>query len=573
MSGGGGHLRILRVCAAATVVVVGAGLVAACGGSGEQSQRDAGLPVPQAPRPVQVAADRQTILDLGNGAKLIIPAGAMKAGATVRATYQNRPSGNWGNLTPIAAPVKLISDPPDAIHGLLILEFPATSQGIVGVNPAAAFGISTYNPATGQWIPFASSYDAVRHMVIARIPHFSWWNPFTWDFTALFARVAQDFGQLTGARAGPASCVGGAPAWVGSLAGITNTVDIAVRSCVQSQGGILDVEMVNNRPYGQILTYGSGVKWGWHQGGSSAADAARNHFMDHQMGPGELYLPPLARASVGIFPTSPGSNTVFKITPTRLSVGADLFFYVLGKVISAFPSFGKCESSGLDAPLTDVSPGSLRDDLTAVAKCAEQAFTAAVASGALDKVTVSKLAAILAQIKDASLLGDGIELAGGVTWKVGDIVADWAVNHNSSLGNGFSVYAKARSAAPPAQSNSAPSSASPPNSGSSATAPGNTAPAAPATFAETVGGNAHTWTNYADAGGDEGATIRAYTTVQVSCRIQGFRVQDGDTWWYRIASAPWSNNFYVSADAFYNNGHTSGSLIGTPFVDSKVPDC
>lgn len=43
--------------------------------------------------------------------------------------------------------------------------------------------------------------------------------------------------------------------------------------------------------------------------------------------------------------------------------------------------------------------------------------------------------------------------------------------------------------------------------------------------------------------------------------------------WYRIASSPWSNQLYVSADAFYNNGQTYGSLIGTPFVDPSVANC
>jgi len=55
--------------------------------------------------------------------------------------------------------------------------------------------------------------------------------------------------------------------------------------------------------------------------------------------------------------------------------------------------------------------------------------------------------------------------------------------------------------------------------------------------------------------------------------VTGFAVADGDTWWYRIASSPWNSTYYGSADAFYNNGATSGSLIGTPFVDSNVPNC
>jgi hypothetical protein len=93
------------------------------------------------------------------------------------------------------------------------------------------------------------------------------------------------------------------------------------------------------------------------------------------------------------------------------------------------------------------------------------------------------------------------------------------------------------------------------------------------TFPETAGGLAHTWTNYTNAGGTQGPSVGANSTVLIACRLTGFKVADGNTWWYRIASAPWSGNYYVSADAFYNNGQTSGSLAGTPFVDNNVPTC
>ena len=93
------------------------------------------------------------------------------------------------------------------------------------------------------------------------------------------------------------------------------------------------------------------------------------------------------------------------------------------------------------------------------------------------------------------------------------------------------------------------------------------------TYSETVGGVAHTWTNYSNAGGSEGPSIASDQTVQIACKVTGFRVADGDTWWYRIASSPWDSNYYVSADAFYNNGQTSGSLSNTPFVDNNVPNC
>ncbi|MGC8499468.1 MAG: hypothetical protein ACP5OV_08265, partial [Acidimicrobiales bacterium] len=93
------------------------------------------------------------------------------------------------------------------------------------------------------------------------------------------------------------------------------------------------------------------------------------------------------------------------------------------------------------------------------------------------------------------------------------------------------------------------------------------------TYAETVGGVTRTFTDYLDAGGTQGPSIASGQTVQVTCRAQGFAVLDGDTWWYQIASSPWSNAYWASADPFYNDGATSGPLSGTPFVDTAVPLC
>ena len=100
-----------------------------------------------------------------------------------------------------------------------------------------------------------------------------------------------------------------------------------------------------------------------------------------------------------------------------------------------------------------------------------------------------------------------------------------------------------------------------------------TPPPPPPTYPESTGGFTQTWTNPANAGGDQGESIESGTTVQVSCRLEGFAVEDGNRWWYRLAQAPWNGQFYASADAFYNNGATSGSLIGTPPVDEAVPVC
>jgi hypothetical protein len=148
----------------------------------------------------------------------------------------------------------------------------------------------------------------------------------------------------------------------------------------------------------------------------------------------------------------------------------------------------------------------------------------------------------------------------------------------NSIGFVNAAYVDDQDKYTPACSSSAPATQLPPVPATPATTPPQTSSpgsgSAPAvTYTETVGGPTHTWTNYSNAGGAEGATIATHASVQVSCVVQGFRVADGNTNWYRIASSPWNNAYYASSDAFYNNGATSGSLDGTPYVDPKVPSC
>lgn len=99
-------------------------------------------------------------------------------------------------------------------------------------------------------------------------------------------------------------------------------------------------------------------------------------------------------------------------------------------------------------------------------------------------------------------------------------------------------------------------------------------PPTPANYYEIAGtgSGSGTFTDNTNAGGP-GPRIDPGATVQVTCRTQGFAVADGNTWWYLIASSPWSNQYWAPADNFYNNGQGSGTLAGTPFVDEAVPSC
>jgi hypothetical protein len=90
---------------------------------------------------------------------------------------------------------------------------------------------------------------------------------------------------------------------------------------------------------------------------------------------------------------------------------------------------------------------------------------------------------------------------------------------------------------------------------------------------ETPGSKVLTWSDYRDAGGMPGPVLPAHKAVRVACRIEGFKAQDGNTWWYKVVVQGTRGTYYGSADAFYNNGRTSGSLRNTPFVDKAVALC
>ena len=520
-----------------------------------------------------IQSGQATTLDLGRGAVLIIPPGAMPPGTKVRATYGGEPLGNWNQMKPIAAPVELVSDPPNAIHGLLTLEFPVPATP-AGVDPADLYGVSTFDPATQTWIPYTSTFDRARNKVVALIPHFSWWNPFSWDWVGIGARVNQGVGQVVGRRAGPPACTSGPPAWVASLPGVSSDAAVAVRSCAQAQGDVLDVELVNNRPYGMVLQYGAPVKWGWHQDGDSAKEKALDKLADALIGPNQLYLPPLGRASVGIFPTSPNSVAQFKIGPNLASLYVDFVDHAADYTLGEIPDVSGCVSL-LATFVNDRSPGAIRDNIVSAGDCLLESYTAQIASGALDTAKVSQLAATLSGLKKASIVGTYWDIY-GAEWQLADLFVDsFVIGNNAGLGAGFSVLAHNTTLQTPPTGltpTTGPMPTPMPTTGPTPTPTPTTAPGQ-TTYAEQEGHyGANTFTNPYNASG-MGPKIPAAAWVQVSCKVYAPAIQSAnpDGYWYRIASSPWSNAYYAVANTFMNGDPWGGPY--THNTDFNVPDC
>ncbi len=74
-----------------------------------------------------------------------------------------------------------------------------------------------------------------------------------------------------------------------------------------------------------------------------------------------------------------------------------------------------------------------------------------------------------------------------------------------------------------------------------------------------------TFTNYHNAGGTVGQKVPAGSTVQVTCRVYDATVLSASPggWWYRIHTAPWSDQFYGLANVFQ----------GSPYFDANVALC
>jgi hypothetical protein len=358
------------------------------------------------------------------------------------------------------------------------------------------------------------------------------------------------FNNYTGNSGPKPNCDGkpGPPAWA-----VFNGDDYYTQplmACARGEGDVIAVEMTNNRPYGVIMRFPVTPKWAWVQDGVHLDETVRVPYKPVD----GLYIAPTARASVGIargawsqaqmsFTAKPTQQTIFlDVLQTVVDgTGAGLSGLMTSKLATV--ECGAALYQLGDDVLGGGITGKLVDSADAAYGCVKSALDKGLITGATKTGVLKRLAKLKGSIGLAQL-----------ATKYGELI----VALKFDISGGFSVTDQLWKPA------TAPQSPTP--------APPAPAPA-PQTWAETTGGATNTWTNYTNAGGTQGPTIASNQTVQIACKLQGFRVADGNTWWYRIAQSPWNNQFYASADAFYNNGQTSGSLHGTPFVDPNVRDC
>ncbi|MEV0133044.1 DUF4407 domain-containing protein [Dactylosporangium sp. NPDC050688] len=264
-------------------------------------------------------------ITLRDGLTLHVPERAISGDAPVTARY--RESRPWAGHIPRSATVELTTS--GALTGRPQLRL-TVPPGQEQAAQAGDLQLAFQSDDPSGWTQYPVSYDPATNTVVGELTHFSTWQFWEWDWAGIGASVSQTIGQWTGRRSDDVPQCDPkkkTPAWFNFDAGITNEPAMVVRSCLQGHDGddVLDVQIVNNRPYGLMLHYnGAAVKYGWHEEADSLPGAFRDVVGDLTAGSKGLYLPPLSRAAVGIMKIGSGKQHKFPITPTAGTVTADL---------------------------------------------------------------------------------------------------------------------------------------------------------------------------------------------------------------------------------------------------------
>ncbi|MGN9920276.1 DUF4407 domain-containing protein [Micromonospora palomenae] len=397
---------------------------------------------------------------LRDGLTLQIPEGAISTNAPVMASY--RPSRPWAGHVPASATVEFSTR--GKVVGKPQLRLPVP-DGQQGAARSGELQLAFQSDDPSGWTQYPVTYDAASNTVVGELTHFSTWQFWTWDWVNIGAEVSQTIGQWTGRRASEAPQCDPkkkTPAWYNTSAGITDQAAMVVRSCVQGHDGddVLDVQLVNNRPYGLMLHYnGARVKWGWNEEADSLPNTFRDVIGDTAAGSQGLYLPPLSRASVGIFNVGNGKNHVFSITPTAATVTADMFAMLAQRLLdSSINAAGKkwvhdvygAAAAGSCSRLvvnTDIMDKKAVYDLITGAgpKCIKDILTIAarneIRQGAgMDLKTIGKLSDGIGKM--SGLMARGLPELENKLGNLLDFTTDKLVAAVPRLGFGFSILAR-----------------------------------------------------------------------------------------------------------------------------------
>lgn len=392
---------------------------------------------------------RSRVYKVPAGGTLIVPSTSITDGARVIVRRGRGPRVQSGMLA-LGRPVSLQMRG-GRLVGPVRLILPVRGRiRTSGMPIRSTVVLAFYNARTRRWETVRARFDRKRRTITARITHFSWWNPLSWDWDSIVLRADQRLGELRGARTGPAPCDPRSrpvPKWAETIT--NNGADLQLRTCAEGEGDRVVVQIVNNRPFGMMLRYGAPVAWGWHETSGDAIDVAFNGAADALAAPDELYLPPLKRASVGV-PRGNWFFAPFQASTTPATMAVDLFAFIANKVEIKLvrPAFFGRLASECSAQIKVTVPTGVtfKRDLVGwiatVSGCVARAIPKLEADGLLNRFTSEQLAQTATLLSRAGTLLE----AGKIAANLADL---WIAQGEDMQGNmSFSIGRKAESLPP-----------------------------------------------------------------------------------------------------------------------------
>lgn len=390
-------------------------------------------------------------LALPGGGQLLVPKKSVKGKKAKICAKRTRRSANDSSLKGTTrTPAVSLSVKNGRLRGKakITLPFSKNRLNTLGLPLSDVVSIAFFNPASQTWSPVPTKVNVKRKTLTATISHFSWWDDVVMKVSELSLDIHQTIGGWLGTRADAAKCTSDndLPSWAHTVT--DNGPEIPIRTCSEGdQQGDAVVQIVNNRQYGMVLQYGGPVSFGWHESPSGAGAGIAAAIVDEYMGPNELYLPPLSKASVGV-PRSAEGFHLFKAEVTPESTVGDMFALafdgvggipgasdvatklIAGKVVAKCNGFVKPKVDGSSASIT---ADTYINYIGKVGDCATAALDDLRNNKVLEKIDFGKLDS---KLKLLSKVGKYVSLA-QVTDQFATYLRD--VNFNLSNGGTFSV--------------------------------------------------------------------------------------------------------------------------------------
>ncbi len=175
-------------------------------------------------------------LAVSSSITLVVPAGAVTAGASVVTSVGSPGTAALEGMDPVAAPVQI-----EVVNGQLAspvtLQFKVPAPTVPGDVPVIANWDGT------AWQPQLSSFDASTSTLSLLTDHLSWWQPWTWHLGTVVKNTFNTFfGDVDTSAPG---C--DAPNLAGGYQAVLTNKGDAFDGCVTNDGDGLDIRIKNRR--------------------------------------------------------------------------------------------------------------------------------------------------------------------------------------------------------------------------------------------------------------------------------------------------------------------------------------